>query len=141
MVSDEPILQEPAIDAAMALERELLDPAVRSDRREVERLLAPDFTEIGRLGRLWTRDEIVHSIGGFASAWGPMAISSEMEGRMLADDLVLLNYVTESPSGYARRSSVWRHSIEKWQIVFHQGTTLPDANRSDRSHTSSISAP
>ena len=118
------MLEEPSIDATMLLEHELLDPAVRSDRRRVDTLLALDFTEVGRSGRLWTRDEMLESVGGFESSWGPKAVASEMQGRMLADDLVLLTYVTESAAGHSRRSSVWRRSRGRWQIVFHQGTAL-----------------
>jgi hypothetical protein len=118
---------EPVFDDAIALESELLDPKVRSDQHAVERLLAPDFTEIGRSGRIASRDEVLSSIGGFASSWGAPAVASEMVGRMLADGLVLLTYVTVSDVGRARRSSIWRQVGDTWQVVFHQGTPLTDA--------------
>jgi hypothetical protein len=117
---------EPVFDIAIAFERELLDPSVRSDQHAVARLLAPDFTEIGRSGRFWSRDEIIDSIGGFASSWGAPAVASEMAGRMLADGLILLTYVTVSEEGRARRSSIWRQRGDSWQVVFHQGTPIPD---------------
>lgn len=113
-----------AVDAVMVLERELLNPAVRSDRRQVEQMLASDFTEIGRCGTLYTRAQIIDSIGGFESSWGPNAVSTQMEGRMLADDIVLLTYITESSSGISRRTSIWRNLRKDWQIIFHQGTAL-----------------
>ncbi len=105
-----------------------MNPAVRSDRRKVEKLLATDFTEIDRSGRLYTRAEILHSIGGFQSSWGASTVASEMEGRMLADDLVLLTYLTDSVYGRCRRSSIWRHLHTSWYLVFHQGTELHSCN-------------
>ena len=121
-------MEQPAVDAVMTLERELLDPAVRSDKRQVEKLLATDFTEIDRSGRLYSRAEVLRSIGGFESSWGASTVSSEMEGRMLADDLVLLTYLSDSASGRCRRSSVWRHLHTSWYLVFHQGTALHNRN-------------
>src|ERR1700739_1232124 len=43
-----------------ALERALLDPAVRRDRAHVSSLLADDFIEFGSSGIFWTRDTILH---------------------------------------------------------------------------------
>ena len=38
------------------LELMLLDPDVRRDSRQVEKLLAEDFLEFGSSGRIWTRE-------------------------------------------------------------------------------------
>jgi hypothetical protein len=117
---------ELVFDQVMASERALLDPITRSDPHAVERLLAPDFTRIGRSGRLWFRDEIIGSLGGFESSWGAVVHTTQMQGRMLADGLILLTYVSDSEAGPARRSSIWRQTGDHWQAVFHQGTPLPD---------------
>jgi hypothetical protein len=52
-------------------------------------------------------------------------VDEDMEGRHLADDLVLLTYVSDNDGRRARRSSLWRRSGGSWRMVFHQGTLLP----------------
>jgi hypothetical protein len=41
------------IESAIAAELALLTPEVRSDPRQLDSLLAHDFEEVGRSGRLW----------------------------------------------------------------------------------------
>ncbi|MDZ5144711.1 DUF4440 domain-containing protein [Microbacterium testaceum] len=50
------------IATAWAAEETLLHPAVRSNPRELNRLLDPAFIEVGQSGRRWTRDEIVAAL-------------------------------------------------------------------------------
>ena len=45
--------------AVIELELSLLSPDVRSSPAQVEKLLEPDFREIGASGRLWTRSQVV----------------------------------------------------------------------------------
>ena len=47
------------VEAAIAGELRLLDPAVRSSADRIAQLLHPEFTEIGASGRLYTRPEII----------------------------------------------------------------------------------
>jgi hypothetical protein len=49
----------------------------------------------------------------------------------MPSECALLNYVTESEAGRARRSSIWRQTGEHWQLVFHQGTPIPDPKPGD----------
>jgi hypothetical protein len=48
-------------EVAAVIEREvaLLRPEVRSSAEQLEELLDPDFGEIGKSGRLWTRGEMI----------------------------------------------------------------------------------
>ena len=48
-------------EVAAVIERELalLTPEVRGSADQLEELLDPDFEEIGKSGRLWTRDEMI----------------------------------------------------------------------------------
>jgi len=43
-----------SVATAMALERRLLQPVVRSSPAALDALLDPEFHEIGASGRLWT---------------------------------------------------------------------------------------
>jgi ribonuclease HI len=107
------------VDQVVALELRLLDPAVRADRADVERLLHPEFREIGASGRLWNRDEMVVAL---AEDPGTGATATEVEARIVADGVVLVSYVAESAAGRSRRSSLWVRGEDGWRVLFHQGT-------------------
>jgi ribonuclease HI len=106
-------------DEVVALELRLLDPGVRADCGEVERLLHPEFREIGASGRLWDRESMVAAL---AEDPGTGATASEMEARVVDDGVVLVTYVAESAAGRSRRSSVWVRGEDGWRVLFHQGT-------------------
>ena len=104
-------------DIVVALERRLLDPAVRSDPAAVEALLHPDFREIGATGGMWDRAAIIASLS--ADPGVPAALPSAVDAREVADGVVLLTYALAG----SLRSSLWvRGGPEGWQVLFHQGT-------------------
>ena len=109
------------VTAAIAQERLLLDPAVRSDPRSVARMLASDFSEIGRSGRRWSRDEMIAAL---AADPGVESEASGFRGRTVADGLVLVEYQTTDARGTAHRTSLWRRTDDGWQVAFHQGTPV-----------------
>lgn len=111
-----------ATAAAIAGELALLDPTVRSDRSEAERLIDPDFIEVGQGGRLWNFESVLTEFG--ASSSTPHVEVSEMDARLLALDVVLVTYVSTMEGRGVRRSSLWRKSTEGWRVVFHQGTRI-----------------
>lgn len=108
---------------AWAAEERLLDPAVRSDADELAQLLAPDFSEIGRSGRRWRRDDIIAALVAEPPSCGP-AVIEERESRPLGPDTVLLTYLLHFDSRVSRRSSVWRCDPRP-RCIFHQGTSVP----------------
>ncbi len=115
------------IERAVRCELALLDPAVRRDREAVDSLLGENFSEIGKSGRRWTREEMLDSIGSVGSVDTDSATPvevSEMEGRIIAADLVLLTYVLSHAGIRTRRSSLWQRSTQGWKLTFHQGTRL-----------------
>jgi hypothetical protein len=117
----------PSEDVSLVIENELalLTPGVRSSEDTLRKLLAPDFTEIGASGRLWTREEMISGLIADASAHEVIIDHSEVTGRVVGDDLVLLSYVTSSVGRRARRSSLWRRREGTWELVHHQGTPMP----------------
>ncbi|MFE2278495.1 DUF4440 domain-containing protein [Streptomyces sp. NPDC059454] len=118
-----------AVNAAIEGELRLLDPAVRSSRAEVARLLDPEFTEIGASGRRYTYAEMLAELpdhpGGEAD--GPRYEPSEITGVLLAPGLVHLTYKTRFCGHWARRGSLWRKRDEGtgWRMYYHQGTPVP----------------
>lgn len=91
------------------------------------RLLDPDFEEIGASGKVWSRQAIIEhlSVTEEPSSAEPLIGDEDMTGRQLADNLVLLTYVSDASGRRARRSSLWRRSGGSWRLLHHQGTLLP----------------
>ena len=105
-----------------ALEQRLLDPEVRARPDEVERLLHPDFREVGASGRTWTRAALVAALRDDPGAGAAM---DDVQATRVTEDVVLLTYTAVPPAGpRSRRSSVWVASAGGWRVVFHQGTPL-----------------
>ncbi|MFF9562165.1 RNase H family protein [Leifsonia sp. NPDC014704] len=101
------------------LERELLEPAVRSDASRLAELLHPSFEEIGRSGRLWGRDAIISELAvedDQAAAMELLAVDR------VAPETLLLTARTTDARGATLRSSLWVRSSGRWRLRFHQGT-------------------
>lgn len=108
-----------------AAELALLDGAVRRDPARVRALLHPDFAEIGRSGRRWTRDETIAALAAEESRVTPD--TDEWEFTELSPTLVLVTYRVSSASGQSRHSSLWEVGGATPVIRFHQGTVVPPA--------------
>lgn len=123
--------QRPGVEALLSvlrrLEEELLTPAVRSSPEKLAGLLADDFIEFGRSGRVYDKRQTIEALVG--EAGGPEAAertASHFHANELAEGAVLLTYrSTRHEAGcttHSLRSSVWAWRDERWQMVFHQGT-------------------
>ncbi|MFF8832825.1 DUF4440 domain-containing protein [Streptomyces sp. NPDC015131] len=133
------------VEAAIAGELRLLDPAVRASPAEAARLLDPEFTEVGASGRRWTREAMLGALPDLAPApaGGPPVEVSGMTGVQLAPDLVHLTYETAAGGRRVRRSSLWRRDPSggagsgAWRLYYHQGTPVPEdiAQRAGRART------
>jgi ribonuclease HI len=104
----------------VAMERSLLTDEVRSDPAAVAALLHPDWREVGRSGRLWTREELLDKIGPI----DPVGFEVVSVDR-LGDDTILLLWRTSTDERSTLRSSVWVRTGGQWQARFHQGTDEP----------------
>ena len=101
----------------VAMERALLADEVRSDRAAVAALLHPDWQEVGRSGRLWTRDAVLDAIGPIE----PVDLDVVSTDR-LGPDTILLLWRATLDGRTTLRSSLWVRSGTRWQQRFHQGT-------------------
>ena len=106
-----------------ALEISLHQAHIRSSREELDRLLAPDFTEFGSSGRAYDRPQIIAALLGETAAESPPAVH-DFSVRFLSQTAALVTYraVGEAPASESLRSSIWVHNGEHWQMAFHQGT-------------------
>ena len=110
----------PASEAeqVIALERSLLTDEVRSDPAAVAALLHPQWSEVGRSGRLWSREEMLDEIGPLAEEASLDVLSCMPVGP----DAMLLTWRSVADSGSTLRSSLWVRDKGHWQQLYHQGT-------------------
>ena len=116
------VLEETPTDEqhVVAMERALLGDEVRSDRAAVAALLHPEWQEIGRSGRLWSRDDILDSIGPI-----PPVDFQVVSVDRLGPDTILLLWRTATDERSTLRSTLWLRTGGRWQARFHQGTDEP----------------
>jgi hypothetical protein len=113
-----------SFEEVVELELALLHPDVRRDRQWVEELLDEEFREIGASGRLWNRQEALEVLA--VEQDDESVAVADMEALRLADDVVLLTYVSDRAGRRARRSAIWRRADGRWRLLHHQGTLVPD---------------
>jgi hypothetical protein len=113
-----------------ALEVELHHPGVRCSRERLERLLHPEFHEVGRSGRIYDRDTIV---GYLAAQASPPAVASDAFALLVIDArAALLTYRSAHVEqgnrlvNHTLRSSLWLETRAGWQLRYHQGTPAAD---------------
>ncbi|MFE1383626.1 DUF4440 domain-containing protein [Streptomyces sp. NPDC058740] len=121
---------ESSVAEVIERELQLLSPAGRSSRALAERLLDPEFVEVGASGRRWDRQEMLSALPVMQGAAddGPQYVPYEMTGTALAPGLVHLTFETVIDGRRARRSSIWRKQDEEsgWRMYYHQATPMPE---------------
>jgi hypothetical protein len=109
-----------------ALEVELHHPGVRCARERLEILLHPEFHEVGRSGRQYSRESVITYLE--SQTTHPLVESTRFSISLLAPGCALLTYhsihqredgVLENPTW---RSSIWLKGSSGWQLRYHQGT-------------------
>ncbi|RYB93460.1 ribonuclease HI family protein [Nocardioides oleivorans] len=108
----------------VAMERALLTDEVRGDRAAVAALLHPAWQEVGRSGRLWSRDDMLDAIGP-----GEPVRLDVVSVERVDRDTILLVWRALADGRSTLRSSLWVRdggtSGGRWQQRFHQGTDEP----------------
>lgn len=117
-------MQELTRDEALtlqAMEEAMWRPETRFDPRYMDAVLAENFSEIGRSGRTFTREDTL--------ALQPVEIDIELPlldftAVAICEDVALVRY-TSVPSrasrGATQRCSVWVND-GRWRLRFHQAT-------------------
>lgn len=111
-----------AILTLQAFEESMWRTEMRFDRRYMEAVLHPDFTEIGRSGRMFSRSDVLEMPSIDIDVRIPL---SDLTFSNVADGVVLLTYTTvpeRSEHGAARRVSMWVLEGERWLLRYRQGT-------------------
>lgn len=113
-----------------ALEIELHHPGVRCSRQRLEHLLHPEFHEVGRSGRSYTRETIVKFLAAQESP--PEVASEAFSIAELGPGAALLTYRSahveqnKALAHHTLRSSVWLKTEAGWQLRYHQGTAAAE---------------
>lgn len=110
-------------DTLERLEEELWREERRFDNKRMGEILAPDFFEFGRSGRIYRREDALAAPRQPIEAAFPLA---DFNARLLHPDVAQVTY--NSAVTYngvlqrARRSSIWSRTPIGWALRFHQGT-------------------
>lgn len=82
------------VDEAMAAERALLSPRVRTSPELSRELLDPGFVEVGQSGRRWDRESMLTELPSMTPTAPIEAL--DMRGELIAPGVVHLTYTTGS---------------------------------------------
>jgi len=112
----------------LELEKKLLDPALRRNPEKLAPMLAEEFVEFASSGRAYDKKQILYKLR--KQVPGQLAIE-EFRAIKVTPSLALARYRARAESAdritrYSLRSSIWVLRDGAWQMLFHQGTTVPD---------------
>jgi hypothetical protein len=114
-------------DSLECLEEELWCEETRFDKTRMSEVIAPDFFEFGRSGRIYKREDTLAFPRQPIDAVFPLP---DFRARLLDGDVAQVTY--NSAVTYdgivqrARRSSIWSRTTSGWVLRFHQGTPIPN---------------
>lgn len=113
-----------------ALETALHKKNIRNSPDAVAALLADDFMEFGSSGTIYTKATIMELLKG--ETVESRVIVENFQSHQLGPGVVLVTYIASKPVEVdgktlrVLRSSIWQFRQNRWQMVFHQGTIMPD---------------
>ncbi len=110
------------------LEESLWIASTRFDFNYMNRILAHDFFEFGRSGRVYQRADTL--------AIKPQEIKAKLPLKnfaihLISQDVVLVTYISEveyEKVEVGNRSSIWSKTEGRWQLRFHQGTPVAEVS-------------
>jgi hypothetical protein len=108
------------------LEIEVMTAAGERRAADIRHIIADDFLEIGASGRTYTKAQVLAAIES-----APLRKFQIEDFEIVAsgDDWAMVSYRAGERTAYASstslRSTLWVEREGKWQIVFHQGTSIP----------------
>lgn len=108
------------------LEVELHHPGVRCSRERLEQLLHPEFDEVGRSGRWYSRETVINFLS--TQELHPDVVSQGFAVAELVAGVALLTYRSaqlgpdKNSQTHTLRSSIWLQTGKDWQLRHHQGT-------------------
>lgn len=114
-----------------SLEQKLHRPEIRRSPDAVRALLADEFIEFGSSGTVYDKSSIIEALSEeHATAAALIPEVHHFAVQSIASDAVLVTYQSSRYlDGAAKRvtlrSSIWKLIDGRWQMLFHQGTIVP----------------
>jgi len=117
------------VEELRRLEETLLRPEIRRSREKMSALLADDFVEYGRSGRIYDKAAILSTADSRFD--GKLSLHG-FSVKALAPSVALVRYATVlrqagGNESHSLRSSIWSLTERGWQLLFHQGTASDSA--------------
>jgi hypothetical protein len=104
------------------LEESLWIADTRFDYEYMDNLMADDFFEFGRSGRIYSKAESLSAKRQEIRSKIPL---KNFKVHEINENVVLVTYVSEVDYGeieIGNRSSLWLKTKDGWKLKFHQGT-------------------
>lgn len=104
-------------------------PEFGTTRADFERMTADDFWETGASGSRYSRQFALDELEKrFAAPPEDAWETSDFHCRQLSEDTFLLTYtLLQDRVRLTRRATIWRKTVDGWQILYHQGTIVEEA--------------
>ena len=121
----DPILL-PILEDLIAREPIFHRPQFAATLEDFDRLMAPDYWEVGASGRRYGRAFILQTLADNPPV-DATTVGWRISGhalRALAPDTYLLTYSLRQSDRLTRRSTLWHRSPTGWTILYHQGTVV-----------------
>ena len=104
-------------DQVVALEKSFLTDEVRADPASVAALLHPDWVEVGKSGRVWSKaDKLAEVSPGLGTEFELIKV------ERIAPEVIMVQWRGLSDRGNSRRVSVWVRDGNRWLMRYQQGT-------------------
>ena len=122
-------LSDEVVEELERLEETLLRPDVRRSREKMSALLADNFMEYGRSGRVYNKAAVLEMAD---KPFDGLLSLNGFSAKALAPSVALIRYATvlrrsDGKESHSLRSSIWTRTGQNWQLVFHQGTACESA--------------
>ena len=107
-------------DTLERLEEDLWREETRFDKNRMSEVIAPDFLEFGRSGRIYKREDALAVRRQPIDAVFPLP---DFRARLLHPDVAQVTYKSavkyDGVIQHARRSSIWSRTPSGWMLRFH----------------------
>ncbi len=102
-------------------------PEQGSTRSDFEKMMTPEFWEVGASGRRYSREYVLDVLEE-RTAHPPEEVWKTRDFHCLeiAPENYLLTYTLLQGERLTRRATIWRRTAQGWKIVYHQGTVVED---------------
>jgi len=133
MVEDFPETEADLLPILSDLERQepiFHRPEFAATAADFDKLMAPDYWEVGASGRRYSRLFVLETlrkqppVDARAANWK----TTDFACRLLGPNTYLVTYTLDQTGRLTRRTTIWRKNGEKWEILFHQGTVIGAAS-------------